>query len=507
MSVPKQNSFYSEEITLMEALDNSFRLHPDKIFISHLENHYSYSTVYRKVNGFAEFLSNKGVVKGDIIGLALQKIPEMIIAFLGAVKIGALPAPINYTLNSSDYNAFIERVQAKVLVVSADLIPPLANRIIDDPSLTKVIVNGAHPDFINWQDTCPESDWQSPLTPAMTDIAYLNYTTGSTGLPKGAVATHRNLYWNTLASVEAMKINDADVHLCLFASFAHPHELFARAMYTGGSIVLLEQINPKTIVKTINTHKVTCMMGLAPMYEMMITHCSDQQLASLRIAESGGMYTRPDVATNFHKSFGIPILSAWGSTETSGIALANTRDQYKMDGSMGKPCPHYEVKIVDEEGVELGPGEVGELIFKGDGVIDSYGPEAPLAKIDGWYYSGDFARKDPDGFFYFVERKSGLIKVAGLKVYPLQIELKLREHPGIKEIAVIGVKERRHGMVPKAFVVAEDGVTLDIEEIILFCKDVLANYMIPKSFELVKALPKIGSGKIDKKALAILAGQ
>lgn len=499
------NLFFQRELTLIEAFEYNCQHYPEKKFITYQDKVYTYQEVCLKANGFAEFLFNKGVRKYDKVTIIMQKIPELIIAFLGIMKIGAIPAPINYTLKNSDFNAFVNRVQAKAIVMSAEFVSPLTNQILDNNSILKIIVNGERSGFSSWPEACMESSWRSPFIPALNDIAYLNYTTGSTGIPKGALATHKNLYWNTRAAVEAMGIDQFDIHLCLFAAFAHPHEIFTRAIYTGGSVVLLEKINPKTIVQTINKHNVTCMMGLAPMYEMVLSHCADQQLKSLRIAESGGMYTRPDVSGNFKKCFGLPILSVWGSTETSGIALANTPESHRIDGSMGKPCPYYEVTVVDDSGNELKTNEVGELIFRGKGVIDGYGQDAPFPGRDGWYYSGDIGKKDSEGFFYFTERKSGLIKVAGLKVYPLQVELKLKEFPGIKEIAVIGVKERRHGMVPKAFIVAEDNVTLDVNEIILFCTNQLANYMIPKSIEFCNELPKIGSGKIDKKALSLLS--
>ena len=140
----------------------------------------------------------------------------------------------------------------------------------------------------------------------------------------------------------------------MFASFAHPHELFARALYLGGTIVLLEEINPKTMARTIRDRGVTCMMGLAPMYDMLISHCAGADLGALRIAESGGMYTRPDIIEHFRRHFGIPVLSVWGSTETTGIALANTPAAYRTDGSAGRACPHYGVRVRRRSGAGRG---------------------------------------------------------------------------------------------------------------------------------------------------------
>jgi long-chain acyl-CoA synthetase len=191
----------------------------------------------------------------------------------------------------------------------------------------------------------------------------------------------------------------------------------------------------------------------------------------------------------------------WGSTETNGVAIANTFDDYQTSGSMGKGCPYYDIRLMSD-GREVGPGEIGELFFKGPGISRRYNGYPSLTDSEGWYASGDLATKDENGFFHFVERKNGMVKSAGLKVYPLQVELSLINHPGIKEIAVLGIPDSRKGAVLKAFVVLQDNVQVDADDLRSFCKGRIPNYMIPKEFEFLGDLPKIGSGKINKKAIA-----
>ncbi len=336
------------------------------------------------------------------------------------------------------------------------------------------------------------------------DVAYYNYTTGSSGFPKCALCTHANLFWNTRSAIETFQLTERDVHLCMFASFAHPHELFCRALFTGASLILVTRISPKSIVNAINKYHVTCMMGLAILYKMMAEHCAQSSLPSLRIAESGGMYTSPEIHNSFLSSFNLPILSVWGSTETTGVAIANPPESCRLDGSMGKACQHYQVKLIDPRGEEVPTGEIGELIFSGPAVVSGYRNEVPFSGKDVWYFSGDLATKDKDDFYHFIERKSGMIKVAGMKVYPLQIELVLQKHPKIREVAVVGVEEKRRGHVPKAYTVTEDGQPLKLEDLTVFCKNKLAPYMLPKHIQLIAELPKTGSGKINKKALSNL---
>lgn len=269
-------------------------------------------------------------------------------------------------------------------------------------------------------------------------------------------------------------------------------------------MVLLDEIFPKSLARTIKENNITCMMGLAPMYEMLLDVARREDLESLRLPESGGMYTRPDLVNRFEKTFGVPIYTVWGSTETTGIAIANRIGERRKDSSVGKPCPYYEVKIMGEAGLEVKTGEVGEMIFKGPAVVEGYygiKKETGGPFKDGWYYSGDLGRKDEDGFFYFVDRKNSMMKVAGLKVYPSEIEKVLITHPKIKEVAVVSSPDGLKGELPKAIIVPKDGYDLTKEDIYHFCKGVLTNYMIPRLIELRDELPKTSSGKINKKAL------
>jgi acyl-coenzyme A synthetase/AMP-(fatty) acid ligase len=291
----------------------------------------------------------------------------------------------------------------------------------------------------------------------------------------------------------------------MFAPFAHPHEIFARPLYLGGTMALIDKIYPKSIAETICDHKVSCMMGLAPMYENLLSLLERKtyNLSSLRIPESGGMYTRTDLIKRFEHKIGVPVIPVWGSTETTGIAIANRPGGQILPGSVGKPCLSYEVSVVDENDRELLSGEIGEMIFKGPGVVKGYyeiGSDEECFK-NGWYYSGDLGMKDLEGNFYFIERKTGMMKVAGLKVYPLEIEKVLLDHPSIKEASVISVKDRLRGEIPKAIIVTANGILLTEKEVLGFCRERLPHYKLPRIVEIRESLPKTGSGKINKKVL------
>ena len=486
--------------TVHAALENRSLEHPSKPLIHHHGDTYTYSDIQSFVERFSAYLVSEGVKKGDHILLALPRNPQMVIALIAAGRIGALAAPVNYMLNRSEVNGFIRTTKPSVLVATARLFDLIDDDVMKS-GVKAVAVGGEKAGAIPW-DNAVSFGGQTAVVEGVGEISYLNYTTGSTGRPKGALCTHENIYWNTRAAVEAFNITQDDVHLCMFASFAHPHELFARPIYTGGAMALMEEISPKAIVREIAAHGVTCLMGLAPMYKMMAEHCCGERIESLRVAESGGMYTMPEINHDFQRCFGVPILSVWGSTETTGVAIANTMDAYRMDGSMGRPLPHYEIRVVDENGAEAGDGEIGEMLVKSGGVISSYYErDAALCVTDGWLHTGDLVRRGGDGFLYFVERTSGMLKIAGLKAYPAQIEIEMLAHPAIASAAVIGVMDKLRGMTPMAFVTMKEGKTVDEDGIKSFLRQRIAAYMIPRKIEILDDLPKIGSGKINKKAL------
>ncbi len=497
--------FPEQSQTLTEALLRHAEATPDKVFIRSGRGHFSFQETLDQAARLAGFLAAQGVPAGARICLLLPRAPELIFSFLAARLAGCLPAPVNYLDHPEQVRRAVCAVDPAVIIIDESAVSGKVVDCLRDCCASCMISLSAEPgesSFLRWADCLSCAPLTAPRQPQrLDDAAYLNFTSGSTGQAKAALCTEANLYWNTRAAVEAFQLTAEDVHLCMFAAFAHPHELFCRALYTGGSLALLPEISPKAVIRVIREQNVTCMMGLAALYKMMAGHCAGTALPSLRIAESGGMFTPPALHRSFLAAFPTPLLAVWGSTETTGIALANTPSCRQADGSLGRVCPHYQARVADEQGLDVPPGETGELLLAGPGVVSGYWGGVPLSAEDGWCRSGDLVRQDAEGFFHFVERKSGLIKVAGLKVYPLQVEQALLEHPGIREAAVVGMEEKRHGCVPKAFVVPQPGVRLEEEDLTRHCKGRLAAYMVPKAFRLLESLPTTGSGKIDKKAL------
>jgi len=497
-------------MTLVEMIEKNAKKVPEKTAIIYRDSKITYKELNGTVNKMANALITMGLKKGDRIGLMLPRVPELVISFLSIAKARGIAVPINFELSEENIATILTDISPRY-IIAHDQFLDLAKRSIVPRSKTSIIAvdhRGGSED-ISWEEMLKGKSSNNPsLEIKEEDIVYLNYTSGFTGNSKGAVTTHSNIYWNTIASVDILRLTSNDVHLCMFAPFAHPHEIFARPLYLEGTMVLLDTIYPKTLAKAISVHQVTCMMGLAPMYETLLESIEHKRcdLSSLKVPESGGMYTRIELIEKFRQKVGVPIIPVWGSTETTGIAIANTPGEAMSPGSVGKPCTSYQVKIIDEYGIEVPIDAIGEMIFKGPGVVQDYYNDPINTQSsfkDGWYYSGDLVRRDEKNNFYFTERKSGMMKVAGLKVYPLEIELALMEHPKIKEAAVISLKDKLRGEVPKAIIVTKNGEDLTEKEVIEFCRGRMPNYKVPRNVEVRKTLPKSGSGKINKKALQV----
>ena len=497
----------SRPITLGKLLDRHARERSEKTALIFHDRRFTYGRLNELVNRLADGMHRFGIKREDRVGLMLTRTPELIIGFLAAAKIGGVVVPINFELPAEGIRSVLERTTPRLLIVAEQFAALLRSALPADQHSVVITVGQNVEGWSFWEDVLATASPDNPvLDSVVDDVVYLNYTSGSTGNSKGAVTTHAHIFWNTAAAIQALGMTEEDVHLCMFAPFAHPHELFARPLLLGGTMVMLENVYPKSLANAIADNRVTCMMGLAPMYENLLEVMEHKtyDLSSLRIPESGGMFTRLDLVERFRKALGVPIVPVWGSTETTGIALANRPDADIVPCSAGKPCPFYEVKVVDEDGRELPTGEIGEMIFRGPAVVQRYYEDAGNTDEcfrDGWYFSGDLARRDEQNNFFFTERKKGMMKVAGLKVFPLEIEQVLLDHPDIKEAAVIAARDRLRGEVPKAVIVPKNGVPLSDKDVLNFCRERLAHYKLPRIIEIRESLPKIGSGKINKKAL------
>ncbi|MBN1234229.1 MAG: AMP-binding protein [Candidatus Coatesbacteria bacterium] len=462
-----------------EQLNYYSKSKPSKLFIYTEEETYTYEDSLNIVLKLAQWLKEKGIKAEDRVGIALTKKPETVFLYLAAFYLDAIPFPIHPEETSSYIDTIINKINPGIIIGNG------RNDIDNFMEFNKDTFDTAIKENVSLDRN---KEWSDP-----EQVAYLNFTSGSTGEPKAAITTYDNIFHNTISSIEALKLNVFDVHLCLFPIWVHPHEIWARPLYLGGSLALTDTVFPKTMHNIIEKANITAMMAVAPIYQTLISIKTPLRISSLRVAESGGMYFPPFLIKEFRNKTGITVIPVWGSTETTGIAFYN--DDPKGDvTSIGKLCPGYEYRLSE--------GVVKELMIRGKGVVSGYynlDEENRKNFRDGWYYTGDNII-EKDGNLIFIGREAGLIKVAGLKAYPLEIEQALLKHPAVSEAAVIATEDKIKGEVPKAFISlkSESETPLEIRK---FLREHLLDYKIPKDIEILEGLPKTSSGKVSYKRL------
>ena len=493
--------------TLGEMLFRAARIAPLKTAVLAEDRVLSYQELWEKSRGLAVMLQDAGLKKGDRIACLLRKTPEAIITFLGSAMSGGVFFPVDPNLPPFKMSQIFTETGAKFIIADSNYVE-VACKAGGVPLSRMVVINGEqgkkyrlfseidrHPGSLNpVASTC------------VHDPVYLNFTSGSTGLPKGAVTTHANIWWNTWAAVTAFGLTPDDVHLIMFPVFVHPHEIFARSLFLAGSTILIDTVQPKTIAETITRYRATTFMAVASIYETLVRlkDISRYDFSSLRIPESGGMHVTSTLVQAFRRRFKAPLYPVWGSTETAGIAMFTPPEREYRPASMGVCCPGYEARILDESGKDVAVGEVGEMVLQGPAVCSHYcnNPRETSRYLDdGRFWTGDLAYQDLDGFYYFQSRRSNLMKVGGLKVYPVEIEEVLRGHPEVQEIAVVPSKDGLHGEVPKAVIVTKSGWKISNQDLRGFCEQKLHRYKFPRKVEFLKALPRTPGGKVAWKEL------
>jgi len=343
-----------------------------------------------------------------------------------------------------------------------------------------------------------------PVAREDDDTAIILYTSGTTGRPKGAELTHRNIHLNaTRCARDIAQITGADVVmgcLPLFHVFGLVVGLQA-AVIAGASLALIPRFDPADAIKTIANEKVTVMLGVPTMYAAILNHPDGDALdaSSLRTCCSGGSAMPHEVQRAFEEKFHCQILEGYGLSETSPVASFNMPDRPTKSGTIGVAIPGCEMKLVDEDGKDVAPGGVGEIAIRGDNVMKGYwlNPEATREAIpDGWFRTGDMATVDDEGYYTIVDRKKDMILRGGMNVYPREVEEVIYTHPDVLEVAVVAVPDELLGENVGAAIVLRPGVTTSVEDVQAWTKERVAAYKYPRTVWQVEELPKGPTGKI-----------
>jgi long-chain acyl-CoA synthetase len=453
----------------------------------------------------AGLLADKGVGPGDRVGIMLPNVPYFAVVYYGVLRAGAVVVPMNVLLKAREVAFYLGDPECKLVFAwheFADAAGKGAEEagtecILVEPGGFEQLVAGAGP-VTGVVDR--EGD----------DTAVILYTSGTTGKPKGAELTHSNLARNVEAVCILFSL-DSDAVLLgalpLFHSFGQTCGLNA-AVRSGGCLSLIPRFDPGKALQIIQRDRVNVFEGVPTMYGAMLNHPDRESFdtSSLRVCVSGGAAMPVEVMRAFEEAFGCKVLEGYGLSETSPVASFNHPDRERKPGSIGTPIEGVEMKVVDDDGNEVGQGEVGEIVIRGHNVMKGYWNRDDAtreAMRDGWFHTGDVAKIDDDGYFFIVDRKKDMIIRGGYNVYPREVEEVLYEHPAVNEAAVIGVPDENMGEEVAAAVSLKDGEDVSEDELRAYVKEQVAGYKYPRRIWFVDELPKGPTGKILKREIEV----
>ncbi len=487
------------------------RERPDQAVILGAARRWSFADLDRSSDRVAADLLARGVESGDRIGLFCPNSADFVSAYLGILKAGATVVPINLMLNPKEIAFILEDVGARGLFYHAGLAqaadqvqalvggPEFRVRIGGgkggDPSLEEMPVTATEPLSLNIDPT--------------EQLAAILYTSGTTGRPKGAMLTHRNLMANTGSLMQALDLEPGRdrllVVLPMFHAFAATLGVLTPLLH-GLSLVVVERFEPKLVSAAIAEHGATLFLGVPSMFSLLLRldEAAVAQWRSVRFCVSGGSAMPDAVMKAFENRFRIRVLEGDGPTECSPVTCVNPVRGTRKPGSVGVPIPGVEMRVAGPGGETLADGEQGEVCVRGPNVMKGYWglpDETGRSFFDDWFRTGDLGVRDADGYFYLVDRIKDLIITNGMNVYPRMIEEVLYRHPDLAEAAVVGESHAMHGEVPVAYVVSKPGAALDLDALRAWCKEYLGRHEIPRRFHLRDALPRNAAGKILKREL------
>ena len=477
----------------------------------------SYAELNGAANKIAGGLAKLGVRPGDKVAIMLPNTPHFVMCYYAILKAGATVVPLNVLFKRGEVEYHLDDSDATALIVWEGFLEEAAagfkgaNRcshllVAQMPGSATQLPEGALPLNGLLADNPPAFD----TVPTMPDdTAVILYTSGTTGRPKGAELSHFNMFFNAYIGAEkVLRVGDEEVGLAvlpLFHSFGQTCVMNA-LLYAGGTITLLPRFEPQKALEILVRDKVSYFAGVPTMYFYLLNFPGADQydLSALRRCCSGGSAMPVEVMHAFNKKYNVTILEGYGLSETSPVASFNTLDRDPKPGSIGLPIWGVEMRCVDAEGSQVPVGELGEIVIRGHNVMKGYykRAEASAESIKGgWFYTGDVAYKDEEGYFFIKDRVKDLIIRGGFNVYPREIEEVLYAHPAVAEAAVIGVPDQALGEEVKAVVAFKPGQVAEPQAIIDYCKERLAAYKYPRSVEIRETLPKTATGKILKREL------
>ncbi|MDN5744206.1 MAG: long-chain fatty acid--CoA ligase [Nocardioidaceae bacterium] len=531
---PAKTSLELEFDTALDMFQATAARNPEGDAIRYYDGRISARELDELSNAFAVGILDSGFQPGERVAIYAQNIPQFVIAQLGTWKAGGIAVSANPMYRSRELTEILHDSGATVLVSMQDLYRDVASLVVQATDVRTVITTSELeyqsanrgplssvtpiecPDTVDMATMLADFRGQTPPTVDLgpDSIAFLTYTSGTTGPPKGAMTTHRNVVFNAQTYRDWVGLDANDVILGVAPLF-HITGLVAHiaiSLLTGAPLVLMGRMDPAETIRTIEEQGTTFTVGSITVFIALMNapDVRPESLASLTKIYSGGAPIPPSSIRAFEERFGHYIHNIYGLTETTSpshgvpFGVRAPVDEATGATSVGVPVYNTIVRIVDEDGADLPAGEIGELVTEGPQVVAGYWnkPEATAKDLAGGVLrTGDVGYMDTDGWFYIIDRKKDQINVSGYKVWPREVEDVLYEHEAIREAAVIGVPDEYRGESVKAFVSLRPGASATPEELIAHCKARMAAYKYPRGVEIMDDIPKTVTGKLLRREL------
>jgi long-chain acyl-CoA synthetase len=484
--------------------------YPDKAAIVFGDRRITYRELDDLITRTARGLLKLGITKGEVVSLFLPSLPELIVAYLGTVRAGLTVNVVNAMLKDKEVAYILKDCETRAVLVDASRLGIIKKILLKAASIKEIIVLGADVEsgcvpFDVLLDMGQE-DIPLPETKG-SDVCHLMYTSGTTGWPKGVMATHLNVYHNAteFGKVHFKPEDRTMVATPIFHCWGLINGTFG-TLSRGGTVITVERFFPEQTLSDIERFKPTVFQGVPPMYNLLLKQpdLDGHDISSVVFCLSAATKMPENLIRQVEDRLKWRYAEAWGLTEVSCVGTTTPYTETRI-GSCGKGMDDAEIKVVDEEGQAVPPGRQGELCVKGTCVTMGYLKKPDVTKevfdAEGWFHSGDIAYIDEDGYAYIVDRKKDMINVGGEKVFPSEVEDMMLTHPKIKDLVIVGIPDELKGEAPKAFIQLTEDATATEEEIRSYCRSIMAPYKVPVSVEFIDEIPRAASGKALRRLL------
>lgn len=472
-------------------------------------NTLSFLQLNKAANALAHYFSSVyQLEKGDRVAVLTENCLEYLVLFAVAQKTGIILVPLNYRLKAAELDYMLKDATPSLLITEEKL-----QKEIKNTSFAKEIKHhwplNSLADFCNTHKDA-QTKGSFPLTPLLEDDPiFILYTSGTTGFPKGAIYSHKMLFWNSVNTSMSLIIDTESRTVNCMPPFHTGgwNVLTTPFFHHGGYSCIMKSFDPSITLALLEAERPTIFMAVPTMLKMMADEPNFEQvdLSSLKYIIVGGESMPIPLIERWHQK-GVPIRQGYGMTEVGpNLTSLHHDDAISKKGSIGRSNYYVDIRLVDPSGKEVQANEAGELLLRGPMVTPGYwqNPEATQKTIkDNWFHTGDMACQDEEGYLYIVDRIKNMFISGGENVYPAEVERTIIQHPNVSEVAVVGIPHPKWGEVGKAYIVCKE--TMNSAELIAFCKDRLAKFKVPKEVAFVSSIPKTNTGKIDRKAVKSL---